>query len=100
MTAVDKMPDVPRNVMPLCSCHLVRLPKNAVFAPKKSVIGSKIVLIFDNFSNFVNHLTWPDHGSGSGSLRTVHGTMTQIPFLIQTRGKKCDRGSSLGARFG
>ena len=39
MTAVGKMPDVPRNVMPLCSCHLVRLPKNAVFAPKKSVIG-------------------------------------------------------------
>ncbi len=31
MTAVGKMPDVPRNIMPLCSCHLVRLAKNAVF---------------------------------------------------------------------
>jgi len=41
MTAVGKMPDVPRNVMPFCSCHLVRLPKNAVFAPKKSVIGPR-----------------------------------------------------------
>jgi hypothetical protein len=36
------MPDVITwKVMPLCSCHLVRLPKNAVFAPKKSVIGPK-----------------------------------------------------------
>ena len=73
MTAVGKMPDVPRNVMPLCSCHLVRLPKNAVFAPKKSVIGPKIVLIFDNFSNFVNHLTWPDHGSSGAGLCARQG---------------------------
>jgi hypothetical protein len=41
MTAVCKMPDVPRNVMPLCSCHIVRLPNNALFVPKKSVIGPK-----------------------------------------------------------
>ena len=39
MTAVGNVPDVPRNVMPLCSCHLVRLPKKTLFAPKKSVIG-------------------------------------------------------------
>ena len=39
MTAVGNVPDVPRNVMPLCSCHIVRLPKKALFAPKKSVIG-------------------------------------------------------------
>jgi hypothetical protein len=39
MAAVGKMPDVPWNVMPLCSCHLVRLPKKALFAPQNSVIG-------------------------------------------------------------
>ena len=39
MTAVGNVPDVPRNVMPLCSCHFVRLPKKTLFAPKKSGIG-------------------------------------------------------------
>jgi len=39
MTAVGNVPDVPWNVMPLCSCHIVRLPKKALFAPKKSGIG-------------------------------------------------------------
>jgi hypothetical protein len=41
MTAVGNVPDVPRNVMSLCSCHLVRLSKKALFAPKKSVIDPK-----------------------------------------------------------
>ena len=53
MTAVGKMPDVPRNVMPFCSCHLVRLPKKALFAPKKSVIGPK----FDLFSTTILNLS-------------------------------------------
>ena len=44
MAAVGNVPDVPRNVMPLCSCHLVRLPKKALFDPKKSVIGHKLNL--------------------------------------------------------
>ena len=49
MTAVGNVPDVPRNVMPLCSCHIVRLPKNAVFAPKKSVIGPRLDLFSTTF---------------------------------------------------
>ena len=49
MTAVGKMPDMPRNVMPLCSCHIVRLPKKALFAPKKSVIGPKLDLFSTTF---------------------------------------------------
>jgi len=49
VTAVGKMPDVPWNVMPLCSCHLVRLPKNALFAPKKSVIGLRLDLFSTTF---------------------------------------------------
>ena len=44
MTAVGNVPDVPRNVMPLCSCHVVRLPKKALFAAQKSVIGPKLDL--------------------------------------------------------
>ena len=36
MTAVGNVPDVPRNVMPLCSCHFVRLPKKTLFAPVNS----------------------------------------------------------------
>ena len=44
MTAVGNVPYVPRNVMPLCSCHLVRLSKEALFAPKKSVIGPELAL--------------------------------------------------------
>jgi hypothetical protein len=49
MTAVGNMPDVPRNVMPLYSCHLVRLPKKALFAPKKSIIGPKLDLFSTTF---------------------------------------------------
>ena len=60
MTAVGNVPDVPRNVMSLCSCHLVRLPKKTLFAPKKSIIGP-IEPIFDNYFKLVNYLTWPDH---------------------------------------
>jgi hypothetical protein len=53
MTAVGNVPDVPRNVMPLSSCHVVRLPNNALFAPKKSVIGPK----FDLFSTTILSLS-------------------------------------------
>jgi hypothetical protein len=53
MTAVGNVPDVPRNVMPLCSCHLVRLPKKSLFAPKKSVIGPKL----DPFSTTILNLS-------------------------------------------
>ena len=49
MTAVGNVPDVPRNVMPLCSCHIVRLPKKALFAPKKSVIGPRLDLFSTTF---------------------------------------------------
>ena len=44
MTAVGNVPNVPRNVVSFCSCHLVRLSKKALFAPKKSVIGPKLDL--------------------------------------------------------
>jgi hypothetical protein len=40
MAAVGNMPDVPRNVMPLCSCHLVRLSKTALFAPKLGLLST------------------------------------------------------------
>jgi hypothetical protein len=51
MTAVGNVPDVPWNVMSLCSCHLVRLPKKALFAPKKSVIGPKLDLFSTTILN-------------------------------------------------
>jgi hypothetical protein len=55
MAAVGNVPDVPRNVMPLCSCHLVRLWiwKKTLFAPKKSVIGPKL----DPFSTTILNLS-------------------------------------------
>ena len=53
MTAVGNVPDVPRNVVPLCSCHVVRLSKKALFAPKKSVIGPKL----DPFSTTIRILS-------------------------------------------
>jgi len=53
MTAVGNVPDVPRNVMPLSSCHLVRLAKKALFAPKKSVVGPKS----DPFSTTILNLS-------------------------------------------
>jgi hypothetical protein len=49
MTAVGDVPDVPRNVMSLRPCHLVRLSKKALFAPKKSVIGLRLDLFSITF---------------------------------------------------
>ena len=37
------------------------LVEKGSFCPKKERYWPQIALIFDNFSNSVNHLTWPDH---------------------------------------
>jgi hypothetical protein len=58
MTAVGNVPDVPRNSLLLPSCAPV---EKGSFCPQKKRYWPKISPIFDNFSNAVNCLTWPDH---------------------------------------
>jgi len=62
--------------MPYALCSLVRSPKNALFAPKKSFIGP----IFDNFSNPVNQLAWPDHAPDETCENCKYEDDTKLSF--------------------